>query len=655
MRLHIVLPAVLLSCACTFDNRNLGETGETGTGEGETGEPVDPAESCWTTHETGLGYLFNISVNVDSLIVHGDDGLWIEDQGMIALDTAIGDYPDALTTSQIIGEPDDLWLVRGLVWHWDGSTLTEHTEGVSSSVLRETPGGELWRVGVHDDAPDSFVLQRWNQQSWQDHPIPALDGVSEFAAGPDVLWLLEVQGKDPLRLASRVGDGDWTIEEVSIPLVGNANPKIGASDDGALFLASPMIGCAPEISIAYRDPAGTWHTGEFDTVEPAGQCEIELHVVGDVAYLRPHLDTRVWRWDGLAQPSVIGELPSYDMRLAGGGGRLVAVDSTPWPAFYELTTAPALDASLLAEFPAYGGGVSSGVSLDAMVTGSPDLLQRWDGSGWTAILPVLRPGRLLSAFIDVWAVSETEAFAIGRPGGIMILDDEIMFHLQDNGVHLTGTNEFNPTLVWGRSTNETWVLGSVADGGGRIERHDDGSWITALELVDVPVGVTGDDAQLYFIDDRAQVWAWDGVAQPTPLGAPLDQRAEAAELAVIGPADEYLIVDSHWSDLLGDPDEVYRSFVVWDGEQWDEVVERWPDGPEQSAELVGDRAGGVFVLSPEDGGTLWYGDGSSWELIEIPDAVYGGAMAAAPDGLLIVESRVFGQRTHEFRWSCPWP
>lgn len=673
----LISPVLLLLCACSFSNRVLGDDGESGdeTGDGESeDEPGDgdgesgdgdgdgesgdgdgdgdglPSGSCWTEQRTSYGYLHAVTVDAEHMLVLGDDGLWIEDQGSISLEPGLAALPAIGLTEQIIGTPDDLWVVDiANLWHWDGSTLTNRTDSVSEVVLRQTPAGELWRVG---EEQGGFVLQSYDGQAWQDHPIPALDHVRQFAVGESSQWLLERDGLAPMRLASRVDGGEWLIEEVPLPIIGVSEPGLGIGDSGGVFVVAPMITCAASVVLAYREPDGTWHTDELSLDFSPTNCVVEVHMVGDIAYLRPHRSGIVWRWDGSSPPEMVGS--SGGLPFGSGGGRIVAFDDMRSLAFYELEFETG-DFELLEELPTFEGGPSSGVSLDAMFTGAGDQLQRWSGTAWTGLAPALHDGHNLAAFLDVSADSPTSAWAVAITGDLTQL-----WRWQDG--ELTAWDELGPSaqLVWARSETEVWAPAIDLEGPSALVMlgFDGQTWAPLVELDESVLAMTGDADTIYFSDVNRQVWAYDGGVTLTPLGDPLtvegaseDALSVSSELAVLGANGELLLARFRWTDV--GPQEELDVSMVWDGVQWSTLAERWPEGPAGIAKLAEDRTGGVFVVSDDPTPELWYGDGIGWTQLGHPEGALDGYLAAAPEGLFVVDSRTAGQRTREFRWSCP--
>lgn len=670
MRCAYLIPTVFLLSACSLANRILGETGDDETGaetsDGETSETGAPLDMptyelgpCWTAQRTSYDYLYSIDVDAEHILVHSSDGLWVEAQGDVSLDPSLTGLP-AMLTKQIIGDPDDLWLVDAGLWHWDGATLSDQSDDISDNILRETPSGELWRLGLDGVDPSQLALLSYEGQGfWQTYPIPALDHAELFEVGEGSQWLVEVNGLAPMRLASRIDDGEWFIEDIPMPLIATSDPDIGLSDLGGVFVASPLVDCSPLVGLAYRDPAGSWHTSELDVGELPGQCLIEVNVVGEVAYLHPSLTQRVWRWDGLGQPTVFdNQLPSKKMRLRAGGGRLVGVVDSPSPAFYELNPGPDLSIELIEEFPSFGGGPTAGVSLDAMFTGSPDQLQRWNGAAWTRLADNRAPGWTVQEYEDLWAASPTTAFAIARGEGSGHFP---LSRWEDNELAVWSGMDPGPQFlfVWGRSESDVWAVGHVPSG--CVFIHCDGNYWTDPLGFDSspPIALTGDAEQLYLADIDAQVWAYvtgDDPASldPVPLGAPLAEHADSGDLAVFGQDGEFLLAAQAWNIDPGlDQSPIARVFMVWDGAQWSNATDQWPEGPSSARSLYEDGAGGVFVITADSPEELWYGDGENWESIEYPEGGLSGYVAAAPEGLLVVESRAAGQQqTREFRWSC---
>ncbi len=190
---------------------------------------------------------------------------------------------------------------------------------------------------------------------------------------------------------------------------------------------------------------------------------------------------------------------------------------------------------------------------------------------------------------DVYAVSATEAWAVGDRGATMRLT---------NGVWtaLPSTTELSLNQVWGSGPNDVWALGrNPLSNGNKLLRFDGTGWAIVPQGALPSVHEVSQSAagELWVVTDGfttsvpRQLLRWNGT---TLVAAPaLPAGLEAQSVCVRSPNEVWLTVN----DALGSwpPVALYR----WDGTTWT-LVRREPNG---SSRRFDSR-----VMCPADGVAL---------------------------------------------------
>ncbi|MBF5045986.1 hypothetical protein FGE12_26475 [Aggregicoccus sp. 17bor-14] len=401
---------------------------------------------------------------------------------------------------------DDVWLVGPEVaLHWDGTQLSRTPGWIRASVSDPEQASQssasVWAVDRDTVfAGHSGGCQRWSGARWETTPC-AVPGVTDiWASGPSDVWVV---GTRLFSMSTTTYRAHWDGRQWKTESVNDwENPRYERW--------SSVWGSGPKDVWV----SGTWH---FDGTRWHRLCSVDPQdslwgmpggpLLGGSGAGLARFDGSSWQYTAtlrMQSPSFV--LAPTGTRLALDNlGAVLERDGGTWRSHY-LPPGPAVE---------YGQSPRSGVASDDLWNPAWGL-HHWDGKAWSNALP----GKDVRA---VWAVSRTDAWAVGVDGGHPRLwrwDGSTWLAQQDVAL---GSDYL--TRLWGGGPSDIWAAGFTGDANGyptgpSVVWHWDGERWARVGTVPgvVPVGLFGTGGRLWALSQQAgagtpaALYEWQGGA-----------------------------------------------------------------------------------------------------------------------------------------------
>jgi hypothetical protein len=435
--------------------------------------------------------------------------------------------------------PNDIWLARNGVTHFDGQTFTQ------SDASAET---RVWAVGATDVYAAAIgssltTLRHWDGTAWTTMPVAGTPGLYTAAGtGPNDLYVGGIQGSDAIVLH---WDGaTWTtllqdtisaqirsIQYVGPRLFVGTSPAAVYEYDGAGWspLAGPSMSGSAIVTatptghlyaVATSDAALFRYDGNAiaDEMQPPGAVTHAIALRQDQAFATLATTNDLYVWNGNAWLKDANATGVSDVATDGAGSiyttgssglRTRALTTSTWTTLDAAAIGTrlwvvaandiwVLSANKLLHFDGTATDTAPcgtctatssvndlwGIGDDIFAVGNDDKVMHWTGTSWTktAVVAQLR---------EVYGWAPNDVLVVSATGAIYHYDGTSWMMFSDTGQPVSA--------MWGTSSSDLFVgsdKGAVA--------HYDGARWSPVDLATQGINViTGAGDSVFFFDVAA--------------------------------------------------------------------------------------------------------------------------------------------------------